>query len=136
MPQRAGQPRCRCRTVDGQYEVVARVERFVEPAVLLLLREGASYGYELADALEALLDEGRVDFGNLYRLLRALEEEGVVRSSWSDDTPGPMKRVYEITEEGVALLEAWTASLRVAQERVTVLLDRYEIVRARFQSAE
>jgi DNA-binding PadR family transcriptional regulator len=116
--------------------VVARVERFVEPAVLLLLREGASYGYELADGLEALLDEGRVDFGNLYRLLRALEEEGIVRSSWSEDTPGPMKRVYEITEEGVVLLETWVESLRTAQDRVAVLLRRHELVRAQRQSGE
>jgi DNA-binding PadR family transcriptional regulator len=112
------------------------VERFVEPAVLLLLREGASYGYELADALEALLDEGRVDFGNLYRLLRALEEEGLVRSSWNDDTPGPVKRVYEITDEGVALLQAWIESLRAAQERVGALLDRFELVETAHRSRE
>jgi hypothetical protein len=88
------QPRCRCRVGPGSFEVRARVERFAEPAVLLLLAEGPSHGYELADALEELLEEGRVDFGNLYRLLRSLEGEGLVASSWSEDTPGPLKRIY------------------------------------------
>ena len=76
------QPRCRCRVGPGRFEVRARIERFAEPTVLLLLAEGRSHGYQLADHLEELLDEGRVDFGNLYRLLRALEEEGLVASTW------------------------------------------------------
>ena len=120
------QPRCRCRVGPGRFEVRARIERFAEPAVLLLLAEGRSHGYQLADHLEELLDEGRVDFGNLYRLLRALEEEGFVASTWSEESPGPQKRVYELTGEGAALLAAWAASLRARSERIGALLERYE----------
>jgi PadR family transcriptional regulator PadR len=122
------QPRCRCRIGPGSFEVRARVERFAEPALLLLLAEGPSHGYELADALEELLGEGRVDFGNLYRLLRSLEGEGLVASSWSEDAPGPLKRTYELTGEGAALLGTWSASLRSGQERIAALLERYEAV--------
>jgi DNA-binding PadR family transcriptional regulator len=122
------QPRCRCRIGPGSFEVRARVERFAEPALLLLLAEGPSHGYELADALEELLEEGRVDFGNLYRLLRSLEGEGLVASSWSEDAPGPLKRTYELTGEGAALLGTWSASLRSGQERIAALLERYEAV--------
>ena len=120
------QPRCRCRIGPGSFEVRARVERFVEPAVLLLLAEGPSHGYELADALESLLEEGRVDFGNLYRLLRSLEAEGLVASAWSDDTPGPLKRTYELTGEGSALLDTWAESLLGSQRRTAALLRRYQ----------
>ncbi len=120
------QPRCRCRVGPGRFEVRARIERFAEPAVLLLLAEGRSHGYQLAEDLEELLDEGRVDFGNLYRLLRALEEEGLVASTWSEEAPGPQKRVYELTGEGAALLDAWAASLRARSERIGALLGRYE----------
>ncbi|MDA8356840.1 MAG: PadR family transcriptional regulator [Actinomycetota bacterium] len=120
------QPRCRCRIGPGSFEVRARVERFVEPAVLLLLAEGPSHGYELADALESLLEEGRVDFGNLYRLLRSLEAEGLVTSAWSDDTPGPLKRIYELTGEGSALLDTWAESLLGSQRRTAALLRRYQ----------
>ena len=124
------QPRCRCRVGPGRFEVRARIERFAEPAVLLLLAEGESHGYQLAEDLEALLDEGRVDFGNLYRLLRALEEEGLVASMWSEETPGPQKRVYRLTGEGAALLDAWAASLRARSERIGALLGRYEALGA------
>lgn len=122
------QPRCRCRLGPGSFEVRARVERFAEPAVLLLLAEGPSHGYELADALEELLEEGRVDFGNLYRLLRSLEGEGLVTSSWSEEAPGPLKRIYELTGEGAALLGAWAASLQSGQVRIARVLERYEAV--------
>jgi len=125
------QPRCRCRLGPGRFDVRARIERFAEPAVLLSLAEGPSHGYELADTLEGLLDEGRVDFGNLYRLLRSLEEEGLVASTWSEEALGPQKRVYELTAEGAALLGAWAMSLRARSERIAALLGRYEAVEAR-----
>ncbi|MGH3093493.1 MAG: PadR family transcriptional regulator, partial [Gaiellaceae bacterium] len=69
--------RCRSYVRPGQWAVQARVERFVEPALLLLLRERPMHGYELLERLPEMTgDEGRVDVGNLYRILRALEEEG------------------------------------------------------------
>lgn len=126
MPKGDRQPRCRCRLGPGHFEVRARVERFVEPAVLLLLAEGPSHGYELADALEKVLQEGKVDFGNLYRLLRSLEADGLVASAWNEDAPGPLKRTYELTIEGKALLGTWAGSLRVSQEKVAAFLRRYD----------
>ena len=65
-------------SAPGHWHVHARVERFVEPSLLLLLRERPLHGYELLERLPELGVEGRVDIGNLYRLLRALEEEGLV----------------------------------------------------------
>ncbi len=118
--------RCRCRIGPGVYEVHARVERFVEPSILLLLAEGPSHGYQLAEELEGLAGEGRVDFGNLYRLLRSLEGDGLVTSSWGDVAPGPLKRTYDLTEEGRVLLDAWAASLVAGQARIRALLERYQ----------
>src|SRR6266508_2362312 len=43
--------RCRWLTQPGTWEVHARVERFVEPALLLVLRDGETHGYDLADSL-------------------------------------------------------------------------------------
>src|SRR5918999_4439733 len=88
--------RVRQRIGPGEYAVRARVERFAEPAVLLLLRERAVHGYELLEQLPELTGE-RVDMGNLYRFLRLLEAEGIVRSDWDDKAPGPSKRTYELT---------------------------------------
>jgi PadR family transcriptional regulator, regulatory protein PadR len=116
--------RVRRRIGPGEYAVRARVERFAEPAVLLLLRERPVHGYELLEQLPELTSE-RVDMGNLYRFLRVLEAEGIVRSEWDDDAPGPSKRVYELTDEGRVVLEQWTGALREAQERIGGFLTRY-----------
>jgi PadR family transcriptional regulator PadR len=118
--------RCRRPAHGGDWRVRARVERFSEPAVLLLLRERAAHGYELLEALPELTGEARVDMGNLYRVLRALEEDGLVRSEWQVDAPGPARRMYELTDAGCALLDEWAAALRRSRERVDAFLERYE----------
>ena len=78
----------------------ARVERFGEPALLVLLADGPTHGYELLERLPELLGEERVDVGNVYRALRSLEDEGLVTSEWRGDLPGPAKRTYTLTDEG------------------------------------
>jgi PadR family transcriptional regulator len=103
------------------------VERFAEPSLLLLLRERPMHGYELIERLpEVAGAESRVDVGNLYRLLRGLEEEGMVTSEWSADLPGPAKRTYELTDGGRELLDRWAESLRGAQGVLSSFLERYE----------
>lgn len=103
----------------------ARVERLAEPVVLLLLRDGPAHGYDLADRL-AEFGGADVDYGNLYRLLRVLEEEGIVSSDWHHDEPGRAKRTYQITGEGQSLLEGWAHSLRTVYERIGAFLQRFE----------
>src|SRR5262249_37393436 len=118
--------RSRHQTTPGHWHVRARVERFVEPSLLLLLRERPLHGYELIERLPEVVGEGRVDAGNLYRLLRALEAEGLVRSEWRADLPGPAKRTYELAAEGRRLLDRWAEALREVQGDVKSFLDRYE----------
>jgi PadR family transcriptional regulator, regulatory protein PadR len=118
--------RSRHQTRPGHWHVRARVERFVEPSLLLLLRERPLHGYELIERLPELAGEGRIDVGNLYRLLRALEAEGLVTSEWSAELPGPAKRTYELTPEGQRLLDRWAEALREAQQDVQNFLDRYD----------
>src|SRR3954463_12675972 len=99
-------PRSRTRH-ENRWRVHARVERFAEPALLLLLRERPAHGYELLERLPELTGEQRVEMGNLYRLLRALEEEGLVTSEWDETSPGPAKRRYALTPTGAGLLDQW-----------------------------
>jgi PadR family transcriptional regulator PadR len=106
--------------------VHARVERFTEPALLLLLRERPAHGYDLLERLPELTGEQRVEMGNLYRLLRALEEEGLVTSQWEGDAPGPAKRGYALTADGIRVLDQWAEALHASQDRTAAFLDRYE----------
>src|SRR5919108_3774223 len=111
----------------GHWAVRARVERFVEPSLLLLLRERPMHGYELIERLPDVAGvETRVDVGNLYRILRKLEEEGIVSSEWSADLPGPAKRTYELRPAGRRLLDRWAEALRAAQGVISGFLERYE----------
>jgi PadR family transcriptional regulator, regulatory protein PadR len=116
--------RNRTRLPDGTWDVRARVERLGEPALLLLLSDGPTHGYELLERLPSLLGEERVDVGNVYRALRGLEEEGLVTSEWRADLPGPAKRTYTLTDEGASVLDSWVASLEKLRDDVTVLVDR------------
>ena len=117
--------RCRRRLGSGRWGVRARVERFSEPALLLLLRERRTHGYELLDALPTLTGDERVDMGNLYRVLRAFEEDGLVVSEWSAGEPGPGRRTYELTDEGRRLLDEWASALAGSRDRIDRFLDRY-----------
>ena len=118
-------PRAR-RHQHGSWRVLARVERFAEPALLLLLRERPAHGYDLLERLPELTGEARVEMGNLYRLLRGLEEEGLVASEWDASSPGPAKRRYAITQDGERLLDHWAEALHRSQERTARFLARYE----------
>jgi poly-beta-hydroxybutyrate-responsive repressor len=122
-------PRARSRflVAPNRWRVHARVERFTEPALLLLLEEQDAHGYELLDKLPEVLGEGaRIDMGNLYRILRSLEEEGLVTSEWDVDAPGPAKRRYRVTREGRMLLGQWVDALGETQARIEAFIDRYE----------
>jgi PadR family transcriptional regulator PadR len=103
-----------------------RIERFQVAALLLLLRERKAHGYDLLERLPELTGEERIDVGNLYRVLRALEEDGLVTSRWESGQPGPAKRTYELTPEGKRLLDEWGEALRRSRERIDTFLERYE----------
>lgn len=103
-----------------------RIERFQVAALLLLLRERDAHGYDLLERLPELTGEERVDVGNLYRALRTLEEQGLVRSEWDESLPGPAKRTYELTEAGGEALERWALSLADTRARIDRFLERHQ----------
>src|SRR6201987_4673057 len=123
-----GHPRSRSRhrIGPGRWRVHARVERFVDPSLLLLLRERPLHGYELLDRLPELGVEGRIDVGNLYRLLRGLENEGPLRAAGGAARPGPAKPPSELPAEGRRVLDSWADGLRRAQSTIDGFLARYE----------
>jgi PadR family transcriptional regulator PadR len=92
-------------------EVSAGLPRhYLRPCLLLLLAEGTSHGYELLEQVGSL-GLARVDPGGLYRCLRAMDEEGLVRSTWEPSASGPARRRYELTDEGFEWLHVVAGSL-------------------------
>ncbi len=97
---------------------------YLRPCLLLLLAEGTSHGYELLDQVSEMgLD--RVDPGGLYRCLRAMDEEGLVRSHWEPSTSGPARRTYSLTDEGLEWLHALAGSLAEVHRTLGAYRRRY-----------
>jgi DNA-binding PadR family transcriptional regulator len=49
----------------------------------------------------------------VYRALRDMEDQELVESEWdTETTAGPARRVYSITEAGLAHLKQWAEDLR------------------------
>jgi len=100
---------------------------YLRPCLLLLLAEGTSHGYELLDQIGALGLE-RVDPGGLYRSLRAMDEEGLVRSSWEPSVSGPARRTYELTDDGREWLHVVAGTLGEVARSLAVYRRRYQQV--------
>lgn len=100
-------------------------KNFIRPCLLLLIREQPSHGYDLLVRLEEL-GVRRFDPGGLYRALRAMEQEGLVRSAWEFSDIGPPRRTYRLTDEGEDWLHAWAASLSETGRVVGLFLARYQ----------
>ncbi len=80
-------------------------------ALLALLAEGPTHGYELKLAFERVFGAvwGAINVGQIYTTLGRLQRDGLVRSREVEQSGRPDKRVYEITDEGRAALAKWLA---------------------------
>ena len=110
-----------------------RVRRFLQPQLLLLLVQKPSHGYDLMDRLARDADAPDADPALLYRTLRQMEDDGLVRSAWDTGDRGPARRLYEITPEGEEYLHTWAVSIRRTRKQLDSFLDDYE---AQFKNEE
>lgn len=102
------------------------MSRFLVPALLLLLAEEPSHGYELIEKyLNLGFTEADPDPGAIYRTLRVLESEGFISSKWKTKAKGPAKKIYSITPEGSKILSGWALELGKRKKTLKIFLDRY-----------
>ena len=82
--------------------------------LLLLLRDGPGYGYDLRRELQArALD---FDRAVIYRGLRQMERGGLIASRWTSSEAGPRRRVYRLTAAGHAELARIADEIELARE--------------------
>ena len=111
---------------NGDWAPDASLPRhYLRPCLLLLLAEGPSHGYELLDQVRALGLRG-AEAGGLYRCLRMMEKEEIVRSWWEPSQAGPARRTYRLTAAGHTALRQELRSLLSVRHLLVHLLDRYE----------
>jgi PadR family transcriptional regulator PadR len=115
--KKSGSDECRCK--------VERVPNFAQPRLLLELAKKTSHGYEL---IERLGQEGSAapDPGNFYRMLRSLEEDGLVCSTWDTQNSGPARRVYELTDQGMEFLHCWAITISQTHQSLDRFLSDYK----------
>jgi poly-beta-hydroxybutyrate-responsive repressor len=98
---------------------------FLQPCLLLLLRERSDHGYDLVSRLRELhVVDG--DAGAVYRALRGLERNGLVRSSWQTSDAGPARRTYQVTPAGIADLNRQAVLLEATHQTLHVFRHRYQ----------
>lgn len=98
---------------------------FLRACLLLLLREQPAHGYDLLERMEAFgLD--RSDPGGVYRALRKLEADGLVRSAWEPSDTGPQRRIYQITRRGMEELHSRTKAIAAGEDHIQAFLARYQ----------
>jgi PadR family transcriptional regulator, regulatory protein PadR len=98
-------------TQRGWMPLAAR-RRWIEPFVLAMLAR-ETYGYAILGRLEEMhISHGSLDVGLVYRTLRDLERDGLVSSSWAEESAGPRRRAYLLTDAGYAALDDWAVVMR------------------------
>lgn len=108
-------------------ECGGHLSRFIEPRLLILLRKGPSHGYELIEKMDDFPFSDRPsDPGAVYRTLRAMENEGLVKSKWDTGESGPARRIYTLTKEGEERLYAWVVSFKKRLDAIEKFLKFYE----------
>jgi PadR family transcriptional regulator PadR len=120
-----------CRPDEGKgVEIVCkcetRLQRFLQPCLLLLLKIKPSYGYELLDNLHQFGFDELPDPATAYKNLRLMEQEGWVESKWDTTGPGPARRIYQVTREGEDLIRSWAVAIRRTQRSLNTFLSLYQ----------
>ncbi len=98
------------------------------PVLLLSLRNWNLHGYKLIQEL-ARFGFTAIDQGNVYRTLRQLEKDDLIKSEWDTTEAGPARRIYSITEAGEAYLNTCTDALEHYQSIInrffTIYMDMF-----------
>ncbi len=95
---------------------------YLRAGLLVLLASGQAHGYDLLEQARGL-GISVPDPGGLYRMLRAMEHDGDVRSWWEPSDSGPARRTYVLTEAGIAALFEAASSLRTTISQLQGLVD-------------
>ena len=89
----------------------------LEPVILEVIADGATYGYEIARAIEKT-SGGQLlaQEGTLYPALHRLEKRGLLEAEWAESPEGRQRKHYQLTalgrKERLALRKEWTEFTR------------------------
>ena len=69
----------------------------IELCILSSLRKRDMYGYELSEDISDKID---ISDGTVYPILRKLKSDGLVKTYLSEESGGPPRKYYSLTQTG------------------------------------
>ena len=101
-----------------------RLKGNLDLLLLSVLSSGPTHGYAIISALRDR-SEGTFDLheGTIYPALHRLEDAGLLASTWAQ-VEGRRRRVYGLTDQGVAALATQQSEWRKFAGGVHAVLDR------------
>lgn len=107
---------------------MGKLSRLIEPVVILVLKQHPNtHGYDLIRYVEKLaMTDSEIEPGAVYRVLRQLEDAGMVVSTWDTTGHGPARRCYSLTSEGEQHLDEWAVLIEKRRDEMDRFLREYQ----------
>ena len=92
----------------------------LELCVLSLLKKRDCYGYEISDYLSGHID---IADGTVYPILRKLKADGLLTTYLQEESGGPPRKYYKLTELGRESYDEGRAEYLKFAQAVKLLLE-------------
>ena len=91
----------------------------LELCVLSLLHKRDCYGYEISDFLSQHID---IADGTVYPILRKLKSDGLLTTYLQEESGGPPRKYYRLTQKGIQTQEELYAEWMEFSQQVNHLI--------------
>ncbi|MFZ5633235.1 MAG: PadR family transcriptional regulator [Bacillota bacterium] len=91
-----------------------------------MLVKNETHGYELIQKLNQMdCIDGELEAATVYRMLRRMEQDGLIVSRWEHGEFGPARRQYELTVQGRKSLDDWATALKARVKQIEAFISNY-----------
>ena len=107
---------------------------WIQLLILRILFETPQHGYALIEKINSYQSGRRpIQPGSLYTILRRMEKDGLLESTWDDKNSRLNRRVYTLSETGVQRLKDGRIMVR---NQLNILHDIQKFYDTHFSDAE
>ncbi len=112
-PHQSDEPAGPCAELAACSCTGRNLDRLLHLGILLRLAHGERHGYRIVAELAdwPTLAGTAPDSAGVYRLLRRLDNDGLVRSDWEPGAGGPARHRYALSDRGRHCLRLWSTTL-------------------------
>ena len=107
---------------------------WIQLLILRILYETKLHGYALIEKINSFQSGRRpIQPGSLYTILRRMEKDGLLESTWDDENSRLNRRVYTLTESGIQRLKNGRIMVK---NQLDILHDIQKFYDTHFSDAE